>query len=183
MKFAKTRNVKSPCRGTSKSSGIDFYIPQFSSDVVASMINPLLEENKDIQDLITLNRRFIKRIDETGFVVESLGRVFIPSGIKVSVPEGYDLVAHNKGGIATKKGLLYGAHVIDEDYTGEIFLSIFNVSPDPVLIEWDKKILQLILREVYYDDVEEISLENLNLIYSERKSIRGSGCLGSTGIK
>lgn len=183
MKFSKIRNVKSPCRGTPKSSGIDFYVPQYSQDLVDKMIDPLLSENKDIQELIDLNRRFIKRIDEKGFVIESLGRVFIPSGIKVAVPEGYDLVVHNKSGIATKKGLLYGAHVVDEDYTGEIFLSIFNVSPDPVLIEWDKKITQLILRRVYYDSIEEVDLDELDTIYLSKNSTRGDGCLGSTGNK
>ena len=32
MKFAKIRDVKSPCRGTKKSAGIDFFVPSYSED-------------------------------------------------------------------------------------------------------------------------------------------------------
>lgn len=32
MKFAKIRDVKSPCRGTSKSAGIDFFVPNYSEE-------------------------------------------------------------------------------------------------------------------------------------------------------
>ena len=180
MKFAKVRNVKSPSRGTDKASGLDFYVPAYSAEFASQLTDSSLND-PSIKELIDLNKRFIKRIDDQGFIVESLGRVFIPSGIKVCVPEEYDLVAHNKGGVATKKGLLYGAHVVDEDYTGEIFLSIFNVSPDPVTIEWDKKIIQLVLRKVNYENAEECTIEELETLFSNKQSTRGSGAVGSTG--
>ena len=45
--------------------------------------------------------------------------VLIPSGIKVIVPKGYALVAHNKSGVATKLKLGHGAEVCDEGYSGE----------------------------------------------------------------
>ena len=53
-------------------------------------------------------------------------RAIIPSGIKVRIPEDHTLIAFNKSSIATKEGLQVGACVIDENYTGEISLDVFN---------------------------------------------------------
>ena len=37
---------------------------------------------------------------------------FIPSGVKVNVPEGFALIAFNKSGVAVKKNLHVGACVV-----------------------------------------------------------------------
>jgi len=165
MKFAKIRDVKSPSRGTSKSAGLDFYVPNYSEEYLAV----IKEKNHYLQ------------IDEKGILIHSLKRVLIPSGIKVAVPEGYDLCVHNKGGVAVKKGIIFGAQVIDEDYTGEVLISMINVSDESQLITWGEKITQMILREVNYESAEECTIDKLNLIYSLRNSERGDGALGSTG--
>lgn len=43
-------------------------------------------------------------------------RVLIPSGIHVNLPKNVFLNAENKSGIASKRGLLRGACLIDNDY-------------------------------------------------------------------
>lgn len=101
----------------------------------------------------------------------------IPSGIKADVPTGYALVAFNKSGIAAKKQLYVGACVVDEDYQGEIHINLTNVGSDSVEINSGEKIIQFILLPVFYDIIEEVSLENLY----EQESIRGAGGFGSTG--
>lgn len=181
MKYAKVRDVKSPCRGTKKSAGIDFFVPNYSEEFVDKLINPFREDSSKMKELVELNKRFIKSINENGFVLESLGRVFIPSGIKVLVPEGCDLVAHNKGGVATKSGLIFGAHLCDEDYEGEIFISMFNCSPDPISIKFGQKITQFIVRKVEYESMDEIKETELINLHLERDSERGDGAIGSTG--
>lgn len=181
MKYAKVRDVKSPCRGTKKSAGIDFFVPNYSKEFVDKLFNSSREDSSKIKDLIDLNKRFVKSVNKNGFVLESLGRVFIPSGVKVAVPEGCDFVTHNKGGVATKLGLIYGAHVVDEDYEGEIFISIFNCSPDPVSIQFGQKITQFIVRKVEYEIMEEVTQYELADLYTERDSERGDGAIGSTG--
>lgn len=181
MKFAKVRDVKTPCRGTKKSAGIDFFVPNYSKDFADKLINSNREDSDKIKELIDLNKRFIKSIDEKGFVLESLGRVFIPSGIKVLVPEECDFTAHNKGGVATKCGLIFGAQLVDEDYFGEIFISMFNCSPDPVFIQFGQKITQFVVRKVEYEDVELFSQEDLYCYQCKTHSERGDGALGSTG--
>lgn len=180
--YTKLRDVKDPIRGTVKSSGIDFFIPNYSIDFVDKLTNASRKDNDKIQELIKLNNRFILKTDEKGFIVSSLGRVFIPSGIKVALPENCDFVAHNKSGIATKSGLLFGAHLVDEDYEGEIFFSLFNVSPDPVQINFGQKIIQLVLRNVLYDDLQNVSHDDLAFIHQRHNSSRGDGAVGSTGL-
>ena len=42
--------------------------------------------------------------------------VLIPSGLKFKMPAGWGLAAYNKSGVATKKSLIKGAELIDNDY-------------------------------------------------------------------
>lgn len=141
LKFSKTRAVKSPNRGTSKSAGIDFFVP---SDFTTVWLKP----------------------------GES---TLIPSGIKVEVPTGHALIAFNKSGIATKRGLQVGASVVDEDYQGEVHIHLVNIGKQTSVIEANDKIIQFILIPVLYADV----VEDNNIHQTE--SERGAGGFGSTG--
>jgi dUTP pyrophosphatase len=130
--------------------------------------------------------------DGKPYIMKPGERLLIPSGIKVKVPEGHALIAFNKSGVASKKGLIVGACVVDEDYQGEIHINIINTSQ--ILNRWDdtvwtkdlgeivvvpgEKIVQFILMPVLYATPEETDVEKL---YSE-KSERGDGGFGSTGV-
>ncbi len=103
----------------------------------------------------------------------------IPSGIKANVPAGHALVAFNKSGVAVKKNLYVGACVVDEDYQGEIHIHLNNSGLEDAEISPGDKIIQFVLLPVFYDIIEEVSLEDLY----EEESIRGAGGFGSTGEK
>jgi len=119
--------------------------------------------------------------------------ILIPSGIKVNVPTGYALIAFNKSGVASKKGLIVGACVIDEDYQGEVHLNVINTQQEFethcegvyykdsgfVQLIPGEKLLQCILVPVNYANPEEVELESLY----EEESLRGSGGFGSTGVE
>ena len=109
------------------------------------------------------------------------GDVLIPAGLKVRIPSGYALVANNKSGVATKKKLVFGASVIDEDYQGEIHLHLVNTSSNPVEINPGDKIIQFLLEKQEYASIEESSSEEE--LYHNLESIRGTGGFGSTGEK
>lgn len=160
MKYTKTRDVKSPCRGTKLSAGIDFFVPN--------------DWNWGIERIIQPGER-----------------VLIPSGIKVNVPTGHALVAFNKSGVATKTGLIIGACVVDEDYQGEIHLSLINTNNSreifaegtyvkldgTVSISPGEKLAQFILLPVNYAMPEETGADKLYVEDTER----GEGGFGSTG--
>tara|TARA_R110002074_G_scaffold68547_2_gene160503 strand:+ start:4597 stop:5046 length:450 start_codon:yes stop_codon:yes gene_type:complete len=104
---------------------------------------------------------------------------FIPSGIKVSLPEGHVLIAFNKSGVAVKKSLHVGACVVDEDYQGELHLNLTNAGNQPQIIEKGDKITQFVLLPVNYAMPIEVEPKDLY----EKASKRGEGGFGSTGTK
>lgn len=165
MKFAKIRDVKSPVRGTNRSAGIDFFVPNYSEEFlkVFREKNPTSPNCKD------------------GFTIRAHKRVLIPAGIKTAVPEGHALFVNNKSGVASKKGIIFGANLIDEDYEGELHLSVINTDSQDVIVNWGEKLVQMVLLEVNYENAEECSIEELNTIFESRNSERGSGGFGSTG--
>ena len=169
MKIAKTRYVKTPQRGTPLSAGIDFFVPLFDEEFVNDLC---IKNNLRQTPEKLLEQRCFKLIPEQ--------RVLIPAGIKVNFEgEPKMLVAFNKSGIATKKGLDVLACVVDQDYMGEIHISLVNTSGDDVNIMENEKIVQFILIPVFYDTVEEVDENELWKTETER----GVGGFGSTNNK
>ena len=105
----------------------------------------------------------------------------LETGLKFEIPHGYMLKVENKSGIASKKGLLVGACVIDSGYEGEVFINLWNVSNETVEIESGQKIAQLVMVPVIKPQLIEVKEGEL---YSEPVTIsdRGDGGFGSTGV-
>jgi len=82
----------------------------------------------------------------------------------------------NKSGIASKRGLLVGACVVDRGYTGEIFVNLHNVTHRNQTIHSGDKIAQAVFVKIT-TDIRLVESEN---IYDD-DTTRGSGSLGSTG--
>lgn len=167
VKFLKIRDVKSPVRGTDEAAGIDFYVPndteEFKKDFIEK--NPTIGWNAE---------------DVFKFCLNPGQRALIPSGIKTWMPKGTALIAANKSGVATKKGLIFGAQVVDSDYAGEVHISVINTSNDLVEISCGEKLIQFIHTPVLLSPVEEVDEETFNKLHD--KSQRGEGGFGSTGV-
>lgn len=186
MKFSKTRQVKSPQRGTPFSAGIDFFVPNFSK----KFISDLLEKNPHILTLVKINSSYI--VDDS-ITLMPQHRILIPSGIHVNfteeelalrsvtnLPLGLSLNANNKSGVASKKSLSFLASVCDVDYEGEIHINLVNSGTYPVQIFEGEKIIQFLLQPVFYSSIDEVSFEDL---YINSTSQRGTGGFGSTNTK
>lgn len=100
--------------------------------------------------------------------------VLIPTDLAFDIPYGWDLSVYNKSGLATKKHLSKGAELIDSDYTGNVHIHYFNHSDQPVIFHIGDKIGQLVMREVWLGDIQQID-------YIEKQTERGDGGFGSTG--
>ena len=164
MKIFKTKIVKTPERGTLRSAGIDFFIPEFTDDFIV--------------DFLAKNTMYIN-IEDRAIDVGPNEHILIPSGIKVSIPEGHALIAYNKSGISTKYGMDVLACVIDEDYQGEVHISMVNTSKSIVTLYASQKIVQFILIKVNYAVVQEV--KDMHIMY-DNVTIRGEKGFGSTGI-
>ena len=104
--------------------------------------------------------------------------VLLDTGIKMEVPSNCMLQIMNKSGIASKTHLIAGACVVDEGYTGEIFVNLHNIGKDVQYIEPGQKIAQAIFVRIEKPQLWEIEEDN---IYGGETS-RGGGGLGSTGL-
>ena len=171
MKYAKVREVKSLSRGTARSAGIDFYIPAPTTKFISRLTE--LNDDKII-------------LSKTGFIIKPHSHVLIPSGICMNLRSSgtflYDetnalaLIAHNKSSIGIMQ-LDVAATVIDEDYKGEIHLSLTNTSDRPAKLDFEQKAVQFILVPVIIEDFSE---ESIDTLFEGVLSDRVSG-FGSTG--
>ncbi|OUW00025.1 MAG: hypothetical protein CBD16_07070 [Betaproteobacteria bacterium TMED156] len=104
--------------------------------------------------------------------------VLLETGIKMQVPTNCMLQIMNKSGIASKKHLITGACVVDEGYTGEIFVNLHNIGKHPEAIATGQKIAQGVFVRIEKPFLMEV--EDSDNIY-DTSTERGSGALGSTG--
>ena len=179
--FIKTREVKTPKREHVHDAGIDFYMPNLDDQMVVDLIdrNPHLSECNDWIQADFQETLFHEMIRVQRIRVDAHQRVTIPSGIKAwIIDKNTAWIAHNKSGLASKKGIIVTANVIDADYTGEIHLGIENTSDEPVFFSPGDKITQFIQVVVKYPVLEEVTLEQYQEITSS--SDRGEGRMGST---
>ena len=166
MKVSRLYEVKLPSRGTSKSAGLDFYIPGFSE----AFLTDLYTKNKDVSGWT------YSLVDKT-IDIYPHGKLMIPLGIRVEVPEGRALIAFNKTGVSWKDNIINLSAVVDEDYQGQLFLTLTNYSQQITTLHAGQKIIQLLCIPVDYVSVEEVPDAELHTEETER----GHGALGSTG--
>jgi len=99
----------------------------------------------------------------------------IPTGLAMSIPEGFFGAIFARSGIATKRGLRPAncVGVIDSDYRGEIIVALHNDTDQIQEIENGERIAQIVFMPcipVSFYEVDELDDTN-----------RGGGGFGSTG--
>jgi len=105
----------------------------------------------------------------------------LPTGLRFGVPHGYMMQAMNRSGIAAKRSLVVGAHVIDSGYDGEVFINLHNIGKETQVVKAGTKIAQLVMIPVVPFRALETNNGNLYDWYPITISERGDGALGSTG--
>lgn len=108
-------------------------------------------------------------------VLGSLERTLVPTGLKIAIPEGYEVQVRPRSGLALKYGitLLNTPGTIDSDYRGELKMIIANMSKDAYTINPGERIGQLVLNKV-----EQIQWE---VVETLDETERGAGGFGHTG--
>jgi dUTP pyrophosphatase len=104
-------------------------------------------------------------------------RDMIPTGLAFEIPPGYEIQARPRSGWAAKNGMtvLNTPGTIDADYRGEVKIIVINLGDQPVEINDQDRVAQLVLAPVLQAELVEVS----NLTDSDR----GAGGFGSTGRK
>ena len=112
---------------------------------------------------------------EEPIILRSLERVLVPTGLKIAIPEGYEVQVRPRSGLAIKHGitLLNTPGTIDSDYRGELKVIMVNLSKDEYTINPQERIGQLVLNKVAQMELVEVD--------SLGETERGAGGFGHTG--
>lgn len=111
--------------------------------------------------------------------VEGMGRALAPTGLRFDIPMGHEIQVRPKSGLAIKQGLtvLNTPGTVDQGYTGEIQVIVFNTNNTTVTIPKGMKVGQGVLCPVVQG--KYVSIEQVGQV--EDKD-RGNNGFGSTGI-
>jgi dUTP pyrophosphatase len=104
--------------------------------------------------------------------------VLIPTGLAINIADpGYAAVILPRSGLGHKNGIVLGNLVglIDSDYQGQLFVSIWNRGKETFELNPFDRIAQLVVIPVLQVD--------LNIVDDFEQTERGAGGFGSTGKK
>jgi dUTPase len=166
--------VKKPERDNGN-AGVDFFIPEYNktfADAFNAKNNP--------------NQAYLSTdIDGVQIIrIMPHGRVNIPSGIRSFISPNVALEAHNKSGVATKYGLVFGASTVDANYQGIIHISLINTTSQVIELPFGMKAVQFIPRLIDVSPIEVYKDISFDEFYKGFEfSNRGEGAFGSTGTK
>jgi dUTP pyrophosphatase len=111
----------------------------------------------------------------TGILLRPGERRLVPTGLRVQIPEGYEIQVRPRSGLALKQGLtlVNTPGTIDSDYRGEIGVILINHGAQTVTVTHGMRIAQMVLAPV------------TRLVWQEADGVgasaRGEGGFGSTG--
>lgn len=107
-------------------------------------------------------------------ILKPLERRLIPSGIRLGIPDGYEVQVRPRSGLALKHGItvLNTPGTIDQDYILEVGVILINLSNEDYTIQPQERIAQLVLNEV-----AQMSLQKVTSLDETTRT----GGFGSTG--
>ena len=117
------------------------------------------------------------KLNDTTIILNPGGRVLIPTGLYMAIPEGYELQIRPRSGLALKHGItvLNTPGTIDADYRGEIMVLLINFSTEDFVINDGERIAQMVLAK--HEQCDFIEVNELD------ETERGAGGYGHTGVK
>ena len=110
-------------------------------------------------------------------ILAPFDRIAVPTGIAVSIPEGYAGFIQPRSGLAVKYGItvLNTPGLIDSGYRGEIKVILINLNPkENFVIRRGNRIAQFVIQKV--ENVEVEVVEELD------ETTRGEKGFGSSGL-
>ena len=83
----------------------------------------------------------------------------IPTGLSISLPEGYEAQIRSRSGLALRYGLglVNAPGTIDADYRGEIGIIAINWGKKPITIKRGERIAQMVIHRVSRAIVKEVN--------------------------
>lgn len=110
-----------------------------------------------------------------GFTLYPMQRAILPTGLRVEIPDGFEMQIRPRSGLALKHGISLPntPGTIDSDYRGPLGVLLINFGQEPYTIQHGERIAQAVIAPVLqarYEVVQDLS-----------DTARGAGGFGSTG--
>ena len=117
------------------------------------------------------------KFNATTIILNPGGRVLIPTGLYMAIPEGYELQIRPRSGLALKYGItvVNTPGTIDAVYRGNIGVILKNDGTEPFIIEQGDRIAQGVLNKI-----EEANLIEVDSLDETDRSDSG---YGKSGVK
>ncbi|MGP6087692.1 dUTP diphosphatase [Antarctobacter jejuensis] len=112
--------------------------------------------------------------DRGQIVLQAGARALVPTGLRIAVPDGYEVQIRPRSGLALKHGITLpnAPGTIDSDYRGPLGVIVMNAGAEPFVIAHGDRIAQMVVAPVVRALFEEAALT---------ETARGAGGFGSTG--
>ena len=113
--------------------------------------------------------------DRGSLDLEPGARVLVPTGLRLAIPQGYEVQLRPRSGLALKHGITLpnSPGTIDCDYRGPLRVIVQNGGAEPFQITHGMRIAQMVVAPVVQ--------ANFALVDSLDDTARGAGGFGSTG--
>ena len=110
-----------------------------------------------------------------GLLLAPMERCIVPTGLRVEIPEGFEMQIRPRSGLALKHGISLPntPGTIDSDYRGPLGVLLINLGAEPFTIAHGDRIAQAIVAPVVQAVFEPTTALS--------DSHRGEGGFGSTG--
>jgi len=110
-----------------------------------------------------------------GITVAPGARALVPTGLRLAIPEGFEVQLRPRSGLALKYGITLpnSPGTIDSDYRGPLGVIIMNAGVEPFHIDHGLRIAQMI--------VAPVVRAAFDLVDTLDETARGAGGFGSTG--
>ena len=114
---------------------------------------------------------------ESPVTLKPLERALIPTGLRVQLPQGYELQMRPRSGLALKHGisLVNTPGTVDADYRGEIGAILINLSNEDFIVNDGERICQMVITQ--YTKIEWEPVDKID------HTVRGDGGFGHTGVE
>lgn len=122
-------------------------------------------------------RANLQETDRTAGLTIYSGRwLLVPTGLRMELPQGFEVQVRPRSGLALKHGLsvLNTPGTIDSDYRGPVGVILMNHGESPFVVAHGDRIAQMVVAPVVQAGFDQVT--------SLSDSDRGTGGFGSTGV-
>jgi len=122
-----------------------------------------------------IRANFATDLRDCGLTLAPGGRALIPTGVRIEIPNGYEVQIRPRSGLALKHGITIpnAPGTIDSDYRGPLGVILMNLGTEPFNIAHGDRIAQMVIAPVVQAAFEVAA--------DLSDTARGAGGFGSTG--